>query len=85
MRCLACGSEAVSERPERTAQGYRRFRCRACGKPFSCQATPRFTSYGDGQIYEGHGDTLSRARGPHESARARIGWEACLMIRRGTA
>src|SRR5215213_4832851 len=32
MRCVACGSEAVAERPERTAQGYRRFRCRACGK-----------------------------------------------------
>src|SRR5215218_6096275 len=24
MRCLECGSEAVTERPERTAQGYRR-------------------------------------------------------------
>src|SRR4051794_25450829 len=35
MRCLACGSEAVTERPERTAQGYRRFRCRACGKQFN--------------------------------------------------
>src|SRR4051794_34496993 len=35
MRCLACGSGAVTERPERTAQGYRRFRCRACGKPFN--------------------------------------------------
>jgi hypothetical protein len=32
MRCVGCGSEAVSERPERTAHGYRRFRCRACGK-----------------------------------------------------
>jgi putative transposase len=32
MRCVACGSEAASERPERTAQGCRRFRCRACGK-----------------------------------------------------
>ena len=32
MRCIECGSEAVAERPERTAQGYRRFRCRACGK-----------------------------------------------------
>ena len=32
MRCVACGSEAVTERAERTAQGYRRFRCRACGK-----------------------------------------------------
>src|SRR4051794_2989310 len=30
MRCLECGSEAVTERPERTAHGYRRFRCRAC-------------------------------------------------------
>src|SRR3954470_22992525 len=35
MRCLACGSEAVTERPERTAQGYRRFRCRPCGKQFN--------------------------------------------------
>ena len=35
MRCVECGSEAVTERPERTAQGYRRFRCRACGKQFN--------------------------------------------------
>src|SRR3954465_6868657 len=35
MRCLECGSEAVTERPERTAQGYPRFRCRACGKQFN--------------------------------------------------
>src|SRR5215207_4261545 len=35
MRCLECGSEAVTERPERTAQGYRRFRCRVCGKQFN--------------------------------------------------
>ncbi len=35
MRCLECGSAAVTERPERTAQGYRRFRCRACGKQFN--------------------------------------------------
>ncbi len=35
MRCVKCGSEAVTERPERTAQGYRRFRCRACGKQFN--------------------------------------------------
>jgi transposase-like protein len=32
---LECGSQAVTERPERTAQGYRRFRCRTCGKPFN--------------------------------------------------
>src|SRR5689334_23952816 len=35
MRCLGCGSAAVTERPERTAQGYRRFRCRECGKQFN--------------------------------------------------
>ena len=35
MRCIGCGSTAVSERSERTAQGYCRFRCRACGKQFN--------------------------------------------------
>jgi putative transposase len=35
MECVGCGSAAVSERGERTAQGYRRFRCRACGKQFN--------------------------------------------------
>ena len=35
MRCVACSSAAVTERPERTAQGYRRFRCRQCGKQFN--------------------------------------------------
>jgi transposase-like protein len=35
MRCIECGSAAVTERPERTAQGYRRFRCRACGRQFN--------------------------------------------------
>ena len=35
MRCLDCGSAAMTERPERTAQGYRRFRCRECGKQFN--------------------------------------------------
>src|SRR4051812_17577597 len=35
MRCLECGSQAVTERPERTAQGYRRFRCRTCSKQFN--------------------------------------------------
>ena len=35
MQCLTCGSAQVTERPERTAQGYRRFRCRACGKQFN--------------------------------------------------
>src|SRR5271170_6071644 len=35
MRCIACDAAVVSERPERTAQGYLRFRCRACGKQFN--------------------------------------------------
>src|ERR1700742_5198021 len=35
MRCIGCGSPAVSERTERTALGYRRFRCRDCGKQFN--------------------------------------------------
>src|SRR3954471_12903624 len=35
MDCVACGSAAVAERPDRTAQGYRRFRCRDCGKGYN--------------------------------------------------
>ncbi len=35
MRCIECGSATVTERAERTAQGYRRFRCRHCGKQFN--------------------------------------------------
>ena len=35
MRCVACDAAEVSERPECTARGYRRFRCCACGKQFN--------------------------------------------------
>ena len=35
MRCPRCQSPAVKERPERTAQGYRRFRCPDCTKQFN--------------------------------------------------
>ncbi|WP_200306834.1 IS6 family transposase [Paracraurococcus ruber] len=35
MDYVACGSTEVTERPERTAQGYRRFRCRTCGKQYN--------------------------------------------------
>ena len=35
MGCVRCGSAAVAERPERTARGYRRFRCRDCGRQFN--------------------------------------------------
>jgi hypothetical protein len=34
MRCPACGSTTIRERPGRTTQGCRRFRCR-CGKQFN--------------------------------------------------
>ena len=35
MRRSVCGSAAISERPERTTQGYRRFRCANCSKQFN--------------------------------------------------
>ena len=35
MRCPKCRSTAVKERPERIAQGYRRFRCLDCTKQFN--------------------------------------------------
>jgi hypothetical protein len=35
MACIECGSATVSERPERTAQDYRRFHCRTCGRQFN--------------------------------------------------
>ena len=35
MHCPKCRSPAVRERPERTARGYRRFRCLACTKQFN--------------------------------------------------
>jgi putative transposase len=35
MDCVSCGSAAVTERSELTAQGYRRFRCRACNAQFN--------------------------------------------------
>src|SRR5580704_7813254 len=35
MDCVGCGSAAVTERADRTVQGYRRFRCRDCGKQFN--------------------------------------------------
>jgi hypothetical protein len=35
VHCPKCRSTAVKERPERTAQGYRRFRCLDCTKQFN--------------------------------------------------
>src|SRR5215208_4828475 len=47
MDCVACGSAAVTERPEHTARGYRRFRCRACGKQYNERSggLPNHTPY----------------------------------------
>src|SRR5512147_679180 len=35
MRCPACNSRATTERSDRTELGYRRFRCRVCGRGFN--------------------------------------------------
>ena len=35
MDCVGCSSGAVTERPDLTAQGYRRFRCRDCDQQFN--------------------------------------------------
>jgi transposase-like protein len=35
MDCAACGSSGVAERPDRTARGCRRFRCRDCDKQYN--------------------------------------------------
>ena len=35
MHCPRCQSTAVTERPERTSQGYSRFRCSDCAKQFN--------------------------------------------------
>ena len=35
MECVDCGSAEVTERRDPTARGYRRFRCRACGRGFN--------------------------------------------------
>jgi transposase-like protein len=35
---MRCGAKAATERSDRTAHGYRRFRCRTCGKQFNERA-----------------------------------------------
>jgi putative transposase len=39
--CIRCGAKAVTERSDRTAHGYRRFRCRACCQQFNERAGTR--------------------------------------------
>jgi len=41
MRCPKCRSPAVRQRPECTAQGYRRFRCLDCTKQFNERSAGR--------------------------------------------
>ncbi len=35
MICVCCGSTVLTERPDLTARGYRRLRCRTCGRQFN--------------------------------------------------
>ncbi len=48
MNCVRCGSMAVTERREVTAHGYRRFRCRTCGRQLNertCGSAPNANPY----------------------------------------
>lgn len=63
MRCIGCGSEAVTERPERTVQGYKRFPCGSCGKQFN----------------ERSGTVLNRAQYPSDVVALRDGFAVLLM------
>ena len=46
MRCVGCGSAAVTRRPERTARGYCRFRCRHCHRQFNERSTGQLSAGG---------------------------------------
>jgi transposase-like protein len=58
MRCVGCDGTEISERPECTARGYRRFRCRACARPFN----------------ERSGQILNRARYPSDVIALVVFW-----------
>ena len=58
MDCVRCGSAAVTERPERTTRGYRRFRCRCCGTQFN----------------ERSGDLLNRVQYPSDVVALVVLW-----------
>ena len=64
MDCVECGSAAVSERNERTVQGYRRFRCRACGKQFN----------------ERSGGILNRTQYPSDVIALVVLWRLCYKL-----
>lgn len=58
MDCVACGSAKMTERPERTAQSYRRFRCQTCGaavqRALWHRSEPRPVSIGHGRAERGY-------------------------------
>ena len=58
MDCVRCGSAVVTERPERTTRGYRRFRCRCCGTQFN----------------ERSGDLLNRVQYPSDVVALVVLW-----------
>ena len=64
MRCVACDTAEVSERPERTARGYRRFRCRVCGKQFN----------------ESSGGILNRAQYPSDFIALVVFWRTVIKL-----
>lgn len=64
MRCPACGWTAISGRPERTTQGYRRFRCGNCGKEFN----------------ERSGGVLNRAQYPSDVMALVVLWRLCYKL-----
>jgi putative transposase len=64
MECVACRGTAISERPEGTAQGYRRFRCRDCGKQFN----------------ERTGGPLNRAQYPSDVIALVVFWRQCYKL-----
>jgi transposase-like protein len=84
MRCIACGSKAVTERPERTAQGYRRFRCRACGKQFNERTgghlnRTQYPSDGIGRCCTEAREPGSIPRPAHQAVRREIGLAVRIM------
>ena len=58
MECIGCGSDVLTGRPERTARGYRRFRCRDCGE----------------QCNERSGGLLNRAQSPSDIVALVVLW-----------
>jgi hypothetical protein len=63
MGCIGCGPAAVSERWERTAQSYRRFRCRAYDELRNFLRSRSRTNQQVSADYRRFGIVASRSRG----------------------